>query len=335
MNRLSRAVSAGLLVCLGALAPAAASAQSFAGFRAFGVPIDGIGARALALGNLGVGLAKVEVSATDPTASADLLIPVVSVSMQPTWGDFTLGTSSGSSTWTRFPLMALGYPVLSAGGAVTVSLSGFMEQRWVSEIEATGNLGGVNVPSLDRFESDGGSSVARLGWAHRLSDKAKVGLMGGTYLGRLDQTFTRTLDSLAVGGNIELFVEEGAWRYSGKSVTLGGSFDPSELVHVAGAVEWSGSLKATPLEETGGDVREYDVPVRFSLGATATLTSRLNVNTSLKIQDWSGASGYDPGALSSGSVSYGAGVEWHALQGETRSLPIRLGYRSVSLPFQF
>lgn len=324
---------AAALLLVAALCPAAAiEGQSFVGFRAFGLPVEPQGARAIGMGSLGVGLVSEELSATDPTASAWLLIPTVSASMQPTWADFTLGQQTGSSAWTRFPLIALGYPVTSLGGTVTLSLGEFLEQRWVSEVETVTDLGGVNVPLVDRFESEGGSSVARLGWAHRLGDRVAVGVMGGAYVGRLDQSFERTLDSLAVGGNIQPFLESGAWRYSGKTVTVGASYDPSDLIHVAAALEWSSDLEARPQNETRGGVRSFEVPLRFSVGATATLTPRVRLTTSLRRQDWSDASGFDAGVTSSESLSYGVGVEWRAIQGESRSLPVRLGYRNRALP---
>ena len=41
------------------------------------------------------------------------------------------------------------------------------------------------------------------------------------------------------------------------------------------------------------------------------------------------------GITSTSTASYGAGIEWTAIQGDTRSLPVRFGYRSVALPFRF
>ena len=321
-----------LLLALAGAAPV--SAQSFIGVGAFGLPIEPLEARSIGAGNLGIGLRGLELSALDPTAGAWLPAPTVSVSMQPTWGDFTLGSESGTSNWTRFPLVGIVYPVVSLGGTVTLSLGEALEQRWVAEIESISDLGGVNVPATDRFESEGGSSVARLGWIHRLGTKVAVGAVAGAYVGRLDQSFTRTLDSLAVGGNIQPFVDGGAWRYSGKTLSLGASADPNNLLHLAAAVEWSTDLEATPQEGTSGETRSFGVPMKLSAGATGALTSRLHLNASVRMQDWSSADGLPAGEASDGSVSYGMGLEWRAVQRETRSVPIRVGYRSVGLPYK-
>ncbi|NNM34797.1 MAG: hypothetical protein HKO53_17100, partial [Gemmatimonadetes bacterium] len=268
-----------LLLTLAGAAPA--TAQSFIGVQAFGLPIEPLEARSIGAGNLGIGLRGLEMSALDPTAGAWVPAPTVGVSMQPTWGDFTLGTEAGSSNWTRFPLVAIVYPVVSLGGTVTLSLGEALEQRWVAEVESVSELGGVSVPATDRFESEGGSSVARLGWIHRFGTRLAVGAVVGAYVGRLDQSFSRTLDSLAVGGNIQPFVDGGAWRYSGKTLTLGASADPSDLLHVAGAVEWSTDLEATPQEGTSGEGRSFGVPMKLSAGATGTLTPRLHLNASV------------------------------------------------------
>ncbi|NNF26853.1 MAG: hypothetical protein HKN73_06530 [Gemmatimonadetes bacterium] len=321
-----------LLLTLAGAAPA--TAQSFIGVQAFGLPIEPLEARSIGAGNLGIGLRGLEMSALDPTAGAWVPAPTVGVSMQPTWGDFTLGTEAGSSNWTRFPLVAIVYPVVSLGGTVTLSLGEALEQRWVAEVESVSELGGVSVPATDRFESEGGSSVARLGWIHRFGTRLAVGAVVGAYVGRLDQSFSRTLDSLAVGGNIQPFVDGGAWRYSGKTLTLGASADPSDLLHVAGAVEWSTDLEATPQEGTSGEGRSFGVPMKLSAGATGTLTPRLHLNASVRMQDWSGADGLANGEASDQSLSYGVGLEWRALQRETRSVPLRFGYRSVGLPYK-
>ncbi len=324
----------GILGFAFAALPTPLAGQSFVGVGAFGLPIEPLDARSLAVGNLGIGLRGLELSATDPTAGAWVPAPTVGASMQPTWGDFTLGSDTGTSNWTRFPLIALAYPVISLGGTVTLSLGEALEQRWVAEIESVNDLGGVGVPSTDRFESEGGSSVARIGWIHRIGTSVAVGVQGGSYVGRLDQSFTRTLDSLAVGGNIQPFVAGGAWRYGGKTLSLGVSGQPTELIHVAGSVEWSTDLEATPQNETEGDVRKFGVPMKLSVGATGTLTPRIHLNASLRMQDWSGVDGLLRTETSDQSLSYGIGVEWRAIERDTRSIPLRFGYRSVATPYK-
>lgn len=328
------AAPAALLAALAAL-PAPAASQSLLGFRALGVPVDAVGSRTATLGNLGIGLAGVAVSATDPSASARVVFPTVSVSMQPAWGEFELEDQSGSTNTTRFPLIGVAYPVAAARGAATLALSGYMEQRWVGEFPRTTLLQGDTIEVADRFESNGGLSVARVGWAQRIGSRLAVGVSAGAYLGRLDRVFDRTLDSLAVGEDAESFGRAGSWRYGGTTVSVGLSADPHRLIHVGAAVEWSGGIKATPRNETDGDELTYAVPLRVLAGATGRLTPRIQLNASFAYQDWSGASGFEDGATASRKISWGAGLEWRIIQLETRSFPLRVGYRRLAPPFRF
>ncbi|MDE2804561.1 MAG: hypothetical protein OXN18_05355 [Gemmatimonadota bacterium] len=324
-----------LLATLLAVFPSGAGAQSFLGYRALGLPVGAVEARAVALGNLGIGLPGVQINASDPASAAGVLFPTVSVSMQPTWGDFNLDGQTGTARTTRFPMLGIGYPVLSADGTITVSLSGHMEQRWAGERDRIVNLGGIDVPVNDRFETNGGSSVARVGWAQRLGDRFALGASLGTYIGRLDEDFERTLDSLVVGNDVRSYEENSSWRYGGYTFSAGFMADPHDLIHLAGAVEWSGDLTQKPRVATGEPGLSYSIPLRLSGGATGRLSQRLHINTSFVYQDWSVAQGFEDGVVSDEKLSYGAGLEMQLIRRETRSFPLRLGYRRSALPFGY
>ena len=323
-----------LAALLAAALPAPAAAQSFLGFRALGYPVVASGGRTVGVGNLGIGLAGAGLSAGDPAAAARLALPTISLTMQPTWGSFEVGDESGTSNTTRFPLIAIGFPFPRAGGVATVSLAGYMEQRWAGERTGVVDLGGRQVRVEDTFETSGGASVARVGWAQRLGRGVAVGVGAGAYVGRLEQFFNRTLDTLTVPVDVRSFSEGNRWRYGGYNVTAGVSADPHELLHVAGTVEWSSDITEHPHRGTEGG-GSYSVPLRLSAGATTRLTPRLSMNGSAAYQDWSGAAGFPEGTVSSLALSFGGGVEWTALQRETRSLPLRAGYRRVAPPFRY
>ncbi len=324
-----------LLSLLLVVLPGGADAQSFVGFRALGLPVGATESRAVALGNLGIGLPGVQVNASDPASGARVLFPTVSVSMQPTWGDFNLEGQTGTARTTRFPMLGIGYPVPSAQGTITVSLSGHMEQRWAGEQDRIVSLGGIDVPVNDRFETNGGTSVARLGWAQRLGERFALGASAGTYIGRMDQEFVRTLDSLVVGSDVRSYEEDSSWQYGGYTFSAGFTADPHDLIHLAGAVEWSGDLTQEPRLASGEPGRSYAIPLRLSGGATGRLSQRLHINTSFVYQDWSAAEGFEDGVVSEEKLSYGAGLEIQLIQRETRSLPLRLGYRRTVLPFGY
>jgi hypothetical protein len=53
---------------------------------------------------------------------------------------------------TRFPLFGLSYPVHPLAGTVTLTIGGFMDQRWQLQRESTTELGETTVPVLDRSD---------------------------------------------------------------------------------------------------------------------------------------------------------------------------------------
>ena len=330
---LKASLLAGLAASLLFAAPA--SAQSFLGFRALGVPILTANGREIGLGNLGIGLGEVSVSPTDPASAARLEVPTITASMQPSWGDFEFGDQNGTTSTTRFPLIGVGYPVTSAGGVATVTLAGHMEQRWAGERTRNITLGDNVVSAEERFETDGGTTAARVGWAQLLGDHVAFGFSAGLYTGRRVEVFDRTLDSLAVGAEVRRYTEEHRSTYSGYTFSAGVGLDPHELIHLAGSIEWSSDLTRTPDEDGLGSVFSYGIPLRIHAGGTGRLTTRILLSTSVAYQDWSGAHGYEPGVTSGAPLAYGAGLEWAMIQRETRSLPLRLGYRSGSAPFRF
>ena len=330
---LAAALLAGSL--LNIVLPAGSSAQSFLGFRALGLPVLPSDGRAAAMGNIGIGLRDLEFSVLDPSASARLTIPTVSLTMQPTWGSFELEDESGSSNTTRFPLVGIGFPILEARGVATITLAGFMEQRWTGERDELLMLGDEQVLVEDRFRTTGGTSVARVGWAQMIGTRLAVGVSAGAYLGGLEQIFDRTLDSLTISDRIQPYSEFSEWRYSGYTFAAGISADPHNLIHLAGAVEWSGDISESPRPGTDGVANTYSVPLRLAWGGTLRLTQRLLLSGSVAWQDWSAATGFPDGVVSHLKYTYGGGVEWRAIQQETRSVPIRFGYRRAVPPFRY
>lgn len=317
-------------------APAPAAAQSFLGFRALGEPVLAADGRTVGVGNLGIGLARTGLSASDPAAPMALVLPTISLTMQPTWGSFEVGDETGTSNTTRFPLIAIGFPVPRVRGIATVSLAGYMDQRWTGLRSETRDLGGQQVFIQDTLQTSGGASVARIGWAQRIGPWVSLGATAGAYVGRLEQFFDRGLDSLAtIPTGVEPYSQNRRWRYGGYNLAAGIALDPHSLVHLAGAVEWSSDLTEDPRPGTPGGTKRYSVPLRLSGGATLQLTPRMLLNGSVALQDWSTAAGFPEGTLSGRRFSYGGGIEWRPIHRETRSFPLRVGYRHVSPPFRY
>ena len=322
-------------VLMAALPPAGGlSAQSALGAKGLGAPVGALGGRSAALGNLGIGLRGDEVSAGDPASWARLAVPSVVITMQPSWGSFDLGEQVGSSRATRFPLLGIGYPVQRARGVVTLSLSGFLEQRWAAESSGTVVIDDADVEVRDRFTANGGVSVVRLGWAQRLGRRLAIGANAGAYVGTLVETFDRELDSTDVGGTVHSFFDEDRWSYSGATLGAGVSYDMANVL-LAAAAEWSLDLTQAPIGDSVAASASYEIPARFSAGATGRLTRRMHLNASVVYRDWGTAAGFADGVASARTWSVGTGLEWLIFDGETRSLPLRFGYRRLAAPFRY
>jgi len=343
--RSSRPLAGRLRILFGRLAAVAvglhlltggAAAQSLLSLGGLGSPLDPLDARARAMGSVGVGLFGPSLLPGDPGAARALLVPTLTFTMQPTWGTATDGTRSADLQGTRFPLLGIAYPVSPLRGMVTLTFGAFMDQRWALRRTATVSLVDRSVEVQDFFRSDGGISTVQVGWAQQLGDRLVVAAAAGRYTGSVTRTFVRSLDSLAVGADVTPFTDGGRWTYSGLTATVGAVFDPVELLRVSGSLTWSGTLEATPSEETRAPGASYRLPLTLRAGASGALTSRLALSTSLAYSAWptSPGAGLTSEVVVGGVWDVGVGIEWKGPRVKERDLPLRLGYRRRVLPFR-
>jgi hypothetical protein len=273
---------------------------------------------------------------TDPAAAAYILAPTLHLSAQPFWGDAELGGESFAGQGTRFPLMGIAFPVARLGGTATLTLGGFMDQRWEVEREDTEELGGVEIPVLEEFVSDGGVSTVRFGWAQRIGDRVAVAADLGGRIGSVTRTFTRTLDTSDLQTLVDPYVESVQWQYSGFSTSFGVLFAPLEILRVSGTLTLSGDLKAKPISSSDKEGATYKLPTEYRLGVAARMTPRLAMNLGLSHANWEASSdGLEPETVAGAVWGFGGGAEWLGPQVGSRFFPIRLGFRRTDLPFQF
>nr|NIP60128.1 hypothetical protein [Gemmatimonadota bacterium]NIR80568.1 hypothetical protein [Gemmatimonadota bacterium]NIT89333.1 hypothetical protein [Gemmatimonadota bacterium]NIU33139.1 hypothetical protein [Gemmatimonadota bacterium]NIU37504.1 hypothetical protein [Gemmatimonadota bacterium] len=337
-GRRVRARALGILLAAGAILtglPASAGAQSLLGMSGLGFPLEPIDARARGMGSLGVGLFGPSLLPGDPAVAQALLIPMVTATLQPSWVTRSSPEEEQRFSTNRFPLLGVAYPFGPANGIATLTFSGYMDQRWEVIREGSVELAGVTVPIIDAFRSEGGISVLRLGWSHRLGEGLAVGATVGSYLGNGRRSFRRTFDAEALGDTATAveFRTEGEWRYTGPTASLGVSWDATELIRVAGSVIWSGDLHAEAKGERGSRSRDFDLPTEFRIGASGNLGSGLAVNLGLQYADWGGADDDFEDSSTTGAVwSLGGGVEWEGPGFLGRNFPLRAGYRRRGLP---
>ena len=314
--------------------PAGMSGQTLLNSGGIGAPIEPLNARVRGLGGVGPGLFHSMVLPGEPGAALDLVVPTVTMTMQPTWGAFSVGDTGGDLQATRFPVIGVSYPV-GLDNVVMVSFGGVFDQRWAVTESSQAFIGGKNVPTEDRFVSDGGVSALRLGWVRRLSPDVGLGASVGIYTGQVTRTFTRTFDTLSVANPIAPFTERGQWRYSGPLVTINGVWDPVDVLRVAGSLAWSGDLEASPVDDADGLAQDFNMPVEFRFGASALLSPGLILHGGFSTADWSGTGESLNDVSTTGRAkSLGIGVEWELFDFWAGALPLRFGYRRTDLPFK-
>jgi hypothetical protein len=325
-----------LILALMALAgPVPVSGQSLMNAAGLGFPVGPGDARARALGGVALGLRGATILGTDPSAAAQLALPTVIMTAQPSWVDFGRSDTGESGTFrgTRFPNLGIAYPAWSLG-MVTLTFESYLDQRFEAEREVTLQLFDEEAPATDLFTSRGGVSQVRLGFARTVGQGTRVGVTIGRYTGTATRRLVRSVtDTLAFEG-FESFRDGGRWSYSGASVTGGASVTVAGFAEVAGSVTWSGGLKATASENTEGSDRTWDVPLELRLGASAVLAPGLSLAAGLTRADWSGLADYLADGTSPGSTyALGVGVELTQATLLGRSAPLRLGYSRRDLPF--
>lgn len=323
-----------LALTLGSLSPFPAGAQSVLSAGGLGVPTDPLGARARALGSVGIGLSRGTVLPTDPAAAVGVPLPTVTGTLQPTVGTIEgLGPRTDLST-TRFPLFGLAYPV-SEDKVVTLTIGSYLDQNWALNVDGSVELAGESVAVTDAFRSEGGVSSIQVGWAQEVRGNVAVGASVGLHVGELTRSFTRSFDTVGVGREVESFERTRRWRLSGPTASFGVAVEPLTALRLSGSVTWSGDLDAKPEEGSVGESGSFPLPVEYRLGAMLALTSRLGLHAGLSRADWSGTgAALQEGSSAGAATALGGGVEWSGFRLLNRTVPLRVGIRHSDLPFR-
>ena len=325
---------AAVLALLAFGAPPPLAAQSLIGSQGLGIPLEPLDGRSRALGSVGIGLFGGAVLPTDPARASRITVPSISITIQPSRGAATFGDQSIPIEGTRFPLVAVSYPV-GTQGVATFSYGGLLEQNWKAERTLRLAQEQDSIDVADSYESDGSVGAARIGFARVLSGGVSVAATVGFHTGTQVRRFSRTIGAVedAEEESSDQFRERGRWEMTGPTFGLGAMWDFRDFLRVSGSLSWSGDLRANPVGETEGGEARFELPVEFRVGASAMLTPVVAATVGFGRANWSPAES-GAGAAARGAVtSFGGGLEWSALGLFGRSLPVRVGYRSAGLPF--
>jgi len=174
-----------------------------------------------------------------------------------------------------------------------------------------------------------------------LSPTLALGATIGVYRGGLKRSFSRTFDrgeadTLSLLNPIDGSEAEGEWNHSGPLASLNVSWEPIASVQVGATVGWGGTIKVDSRIGTEAVDREVSVPLEFKVSTMAVLSSVLALNAGVAYSNWTDFGELSVDQAAAGKVlSYGAGVEWEAMNFWAGGLPLRFGFRHSELPFRF
>jgi len=326
------------IVCILLIANTQSSrAQSLLGSSGLGMKLDPIDATQRALGGVGLAGRTPTILPGNPTASLDFLASTASVTLQPMWGNYKLESDEGEFSGTRFPVMGLAYP-LGTSGVATLTLNSFFDQNSSAAVRDTLQLLGSDIPITDRSDLLGGLSALQLGWAQRLSPSIAVGASAGVYTGSVRRNFSRKfdLDSLPTLDGIQDYSDNRAWGYSGPLVSVNLSWDPYPSLYLGGSLQWSGDIALSPMEGSIGKKEVIRLPLELKVASNWIIDPGLSVSVGFASSNWSDLGYAEIDALAAGRTnSYGIGLEWEATRFWSGILPLRIGFRKSTMPFQF
>lgn len=306
-----------------------AAGQSLFSTRGLGVPVPAVDARAAALGGIGVGLIGFHTSLTNPAELAGLTQRGVSAALQPVSTSFDVGGAEDGTSGTRFPLLAIIYP-LSQRVVMSAAYGSFLDQSWGVVTESTQVIGGQSYDVTDLLRSRGGIAQARVSAVYSLSPSFAVGAAGGLLTGNVERVAARLFTD-SVGGQFRGFNDERRWRYSAPIGVVGARLDLAGRIRLGASALYGGKLNATGTTLESDD-REYGAPLELSAGASARLTPLLMATAGTV---WSRMPSTDGDVLMRETVRVGGGVEYQGLRRGQRTYPLRLGGHWSQLPYYF
>jgi hypothetical protein len=316
-----------------------ASAQSLTSTRGPGYPVLPTDARTAIMGGIGVGLHGLVSPLSNPAAHARAVRRGAVVSLEAVERNVRLGEDEDEIGTTRFPLIAVVFPVRHA--VLTAGYAGYLDQSWGLLREGEQPLGETTVGFTDLMRSEGGVGQFQVGAAVPVGAHFGVGAAVGLHMGSQRVEYIRRFDTL-VEGALDPYSEAMSWRYSGPMAQVGVQWDPADIVRVGATVTWAGTLVGEPTE--GRAVRrELELPLQVAGGASGVLVPGLLAAFSARWSGWGGTDheaiglpGASGGAESRDTWELGGGLEWAPVRaGARRTYPLRAGFQYRQLPFPF
>lgn len=329
----------GLLACL-MLSAVPLTAQSLFASQGLGLPVNATDARVRILGGLGIGLLGSDISLVNPANPAGTLRKGISAVMVTTPLTMSLGDRRAFATSTRFPLIRAVLPI-GTRWVATVAYGSYLDQAWSVRADRMEAIGADTVPVRDVVSSSGGVGQYRLGLAYSLGSRLALGISAGGYSGQQQILLSRQFTDTTTLTEVESFQSRLSRSYSGPLVSAGVRWDPASFARLGVSVTLPGNLKMKS-EQGQLENRTVPLPVQVASGASAYLSPDLLLAASARWSGWGKANaalstGAEPAGVPAARDTWeiGGGLEYASTARQSRSVPLRVGFRYAQLPFSF
>ncbi len=230
----------------------------------------------------------------------------------------------------RFPQFLVGGPIKGFPVSASFSYSNYMTRDFSLAFPGSVSFGGgPSVGVVDTLQSTGGINDLRLALAYRAGKRVSVGvaahIITGTNRLFLKRVFSDTLYATATQRS-ELSV-------AGFGVSLGALAQLTNTVAVSLLARSDGSAS---LQRDSTDVGRVDLPVTLGGGLRWRPSRRLDLAGQVLWRNWSKANDQLvalSGVGSNNTLEFAGGLELTTHTRRPGQLPLRLGFRSASLPF--
>ena len=244
----------------------------------------------------------------------------------PTTRSFTTPNASGDQQTMRFPLFGFAAP-LPPRAVIGVTIADYLDRTWTLQTTDSMLLRGTMEKFTDAGRSIGGVSDLAVGGGYRLTPTLSLGAAYHYYLGSTRLTAQRLFTNL----DYLQILEQSQTDFHGMGLQVGALWSLPK-VDLAASARLNGSLST--YNSTGSSARTQ-LPAELSFGARWQAVPGIFVGANAQYDGWARASG---GLASTQAVArnvwaFAVGAEVQSVSLASLHTPLRLGYRTRTLPF--
>jgi hypothetical protein len=313
-----------LAAALAALVPRAL-AQGDLSSQGYGYPAGPLSTRALATGGA-VGELD-PVTTLNPAALTTWGRSGLYGQFGPEWRSLDAGGTTSGSTLIRFPLFV---GALSATDRLMFGLSftNFLDRTWGTQTSGYYPSGSDSVAYSQTFTSGGAITNVRLAAGYRISNSLRIGVGGHLYTGQQ----TLSISEIFADTNFASFFQVSRVNVTGGGLSAGVAWSPIPTI-AFGASGMIGSVMTARRNDSV--VASARVPARAGVTALYAGVNGVVLAADVEWTQWSAMNGLASSPiLAVDSWDYGVGAEIKLPTANGVDIPLRIGYRQRTLPFQ-